>query len=195
MSSSVLVDTSEVEGTSNDAAPVVVGDGNNMVTIDTLQSDLDQLVKEAPVVRRPTPKRPSPPILAEKRVSQRPPAPPVQKKMPDGQAAFQEALKKTVVAPSMPASDVQEQSAIPPDDITFPDVPAKRGRQEEVVEEGTDIEQSSSPGDEEEEDGEDASCSPLPQRLRHGRCQYGERRLGGCGDSACDSQWLRGEGG
>lgn len=165
MSSSVLVDTSEVEGIDANDAPVVVNDGNEMVMIDTLQSDLDKLVAAPPSpagtppvpMRRPTPIRPARTPSASIASPAKPPAP--VKKMPDAQAAYQEALKKTVLPP--PSSQVpavqQQEVPVPTDDITFPDEPRKlkNRRRKHVQQEEEEEEEAAGPPPTEEEEEPD----------------------------------------
>lgn len=163
MASSVLVNTAEEDEIAVEPVDVVPDDAD-VVTIDTVQSDLDKLVEElAPARARASPK-PAPkkrpvfreePVQEEPKPSQRkkpapapapprPSGPPTAKKMLDGQSAFQEALRDTI-----PASPVQptEEAAAEEDDAPPP--PADNGE----VPEGMSSSSSEDEGGDEDDEG------------------------------------------
>ena len=149
MASSVLVDTSEANEI--DAEPIdVVAEDSSVVTIDTIQSDLDKLIEETPPKARDVPKKrptlppPPPPPTPEPTAKKHTPAKKKDDdKMFDGKSAFQEALRGTVA---------QSDSA----ELQVPALAEEKEEEEEEEssssDEGTEPGESSSVDEEEEEE-------------------------------------------
>ena len=166
MASSVLVSTAE-----GDEIPVdpidVVPDDADVVTIDTVQNDLDKLVEEtkppkqvrqrqrqAPVESAPPPLppkvlSPSPPPKApadaqvEEPVRRKKQTPPTSKKLLDGQTAFQEALRDTILPSPKHDDDDDDDNPVPP---VMPDEEEQED-DEEVEDDSSDDDQGTEPGE------------------------------------------------
>ena len=176
MSNTVTVDTSEVDELTGAPHVDVVAEDSQLVTVDTVASDLDRVIEPAPPRPRrdPSPKRvPTPtaaPVPAAAPVATatprvRTPEPAKPKKMLDGQTAFMDALRETVPRPAAPAVNPNEEPVEeePLSQQSGTGVP--EGEEEDDDDEGTEADGSSSTEEEDdEEDEERPKAAPKKRR-------------------------------
>lgn len=159
MSSKIIVDTSD-----ETSVPVqivdVVHEGDKRITIDTVKDDMDEIVRQAPPTPPPTPEPINTPAPAPKAASPKPkpkPTAPSAKKMLDGQAAFQDALRETI--PVAAASTSADVDASPQQEAEPEPEPEPEAVEEEEVAEVE--EEEPAPPAPEEDDGEDEDVKKL----------------------------------
>jgi hypothetical protein len=167
-STDILINTASEDNPHVDISTVdVVPDDADVVIVDTIRTDLDQLVKEAPSSKQkprpapvtappPTPVAPPPAKVApqKRQPSPKKPAPSQPsptKKMLDGQSAFEEALRGTIPTAAPSAEPDEPDEEVPPEDNG--EVPDGQEADDESSS-SSDDQQPQEDGDEEDEEEE-----------------------------------------
>jgi hypothetical protein len=154
-----MVDTSDAATPDVSQTVNVVPEGSKLVTVDTMVDEMDEIIKEPSPQRARSPPQ-ARPVPQPKPVRTRPakaPSPaPQPRKLLDGQAAFQEALKETIPGSPAPLADEEEDEQEEPEEEVAPiqeteELPAGMMREED---------------DEEEDDGKDEDDGDVEEQKK-----------------------------